>query len=275
VSEPIRFPLDDLRRYAAELVTAAGLLPRRAVVLASHLLWYDAAGAARYGMATLPGWLERLTAGEFDTATEGKVVIERNGTAVLDGRNGVPPLILERGAGLAVEKAREAGVGLVRVSNVGPTGPAAALAAEIALGPFAGVILGPGPSWSVALPSDQGLPAVFDSALTLDLGPTAAVAAWPPGFAPWATALAPSAGWVVLANAAEAWEPLDQFHARVNVALGEALKLPGPGQLTPAAWEAERRMVRERGVSLTTATRDALAGWAQRLRIPRLEPEGG
>jgi LDH2 family malate/lactate/ureidoglycolate dehydrogenase len=270
VSEPIRYRLDDVRRHAGELVAAAGLIPRRAVVLASHLLWYDAAGAARFGIASLPGWLERLTVGEFDMTAEGKVMTERNGTAVLDGQNGVPPLILERGAALAVEKAREAGVGLVRVSNVGPTGPAAALAAEIALGPFAVVILGPGPSFSVALPSDQGLPAVFDSALAADVEPTAA---WPPGLGPWATVLAPAEGWVILANAVAAWEPLDRFHARVNATLGEVLAPARPGQIAPAAWEVARRTVRERGIPLAAAERDALVDWARRLRVPLLESD--
>ena len=51
---------------------------------------------------------------------------ERTTLALFDGENGLPPLILERAAELAVEKAREAAVGLVRVVGVraGPFGGA-------------------------------------------------------------------------------------------------------------------------------------------------------
>src|SRR4051812_39862632 len=108
-----------MRRFATDLVSRLGVAPQRSASLAAHLLWFDAAGASRFGIATLPRWLERIDGLEFDLAAEGKVTTERNGTAVVDGQNGLPPLILERVAGLAVEKAREAGIGLVRVAHLG------------------------------------------------------------------------------------------------------------------------------------------------------------
>ena len=43
---------------------------------------------------------------------------ERSATAVFDGRHGIPLLVLDRAAGLATEKAREMGLGLVRVANL-------------------------------------------------------------------------------------------------------------------------------------------------------------
>ena len=52
-----RYRLDDLRRFAAALGAASGLVPLRALALASHLFWFDAAGAAIFGIGTLPdGW---------------------------------------------------------------------------------------------------------------------------------------------------------------------------------------------------------------------------
>jgi LDH2 family malate/lactate/ureidoglycolate dehydrogenase len=266
VSEPIRFRLDDVRRHATELAAGVGLPPARAAVLASHLLWFDAAGASSFGIATLPRWLERLAVREFDLTAEGKVGTERNGTAVLDGQNGVPPLILERAAGLAIEKARDAGIGLVRVTPLGPTGPAAVLTAEMAIGPMVAAILGPGPCWSLALPSGQRLPAVFDSALAT----ATATPVWPEFLAPWVTVLAPGGGWLVLAVAVTAWESLPQFHERVEAALGH----PGaePGQILPADWEAHRREVREHGLSLPRATAEEFLRWAERLGVAPLAP---
>jgi LDH2 family malate/lactate/ureidoglycolate dehydrogenase len=279
VSDLVRYRLDDVRRHATELANGVGLAPVRAAALASHLLWFDAAGASTFGIATLPRWLERIEAREFDVAAEGKVLTERNGTAVLDGQAGVPPLLLERAAILAVEKARDAGVGLVRVVHIGPTGPAAALAAEIAIGPFWAWIMGPGPSFALALPSDQGLPAVYDPALAPGAvgAPGKARPARPSwagldGLAPWAGVLATEGGWLIAALAVAAWEPLPKFHDRVHAVLRDHHD-PGPGQLLPDAWEAHRRDVRERGVPLPAAVRKDLARWAERLGVTPVDPE--
>ncbi len=69
-----RYGFDDLRRFAAALGTACGLVPLRALALASHLLWFDAAGAASLGIASLPDWLEAIERGQLDPRTIGRVV---------------------------------------------------------------------------------------------------------------------------------------------------------------------------------------------------------
>jgi hypothetical protein len=262
-----------MRRFATDLVSGLGVAPSRAWALASHLLWFDAAGASSFGIATLPRWLERIEGREFDLAAEGKVMTERNGTAVLDGQNGLPPLILERAAGLAVEKAREAGVGLVRVAHLGPTGPAAFVAAELAIGPQAALILGPGPSWSLAMPSDRGLPAVYDSSLHVAERAHHSPPAWRDGVGPWAAVLVPDEGWLIAAVAIAAWEPLLAFHSRVKEALGDQEGGPRPGQLLPEAWETHRRDIREHGVPVPAAVRNQLLPWAERLGVQPLAPE--
>ena len=127
-----RYGFDELRRFAAAIASAAGLAPARALALASHLLWFDAAGAPTLGIATLPSWLEEIDGGRLDPLAVGRVVSERTTLALLDGENGLPPLILERAAELAVEKARESAVGLVRVVGVGPVRSAAPIAAGTA-----------------------------------------------------------------------------------------------------------------------------------------------
>jgi LDH2 family malate/lactate/ureidoglycolate dehydrogenase len=273
VSDLIRVRLDDLRRLTTDLVAGLGVTPPRAAALATHLLWFDAAGASSFGIATLPRWLERIDGRQFDPLAEGKVMTERNGTAVLDGQNGLPPLILERAAGLAVEKARDAGLGLVRVVHVGPTGPAAVVAAEMAIGPMSAFLVGPGPSWSLAMPAEEGLPVVYDSALEGSDKTRQAPPAWPDGLAPWSAVLVPEGGWLVAAVAVAAWEPLAAFHARVRSAMRGLEGDPGPGQLLPADWEAHRREVREHGVPLPAAVRKELWTWAERLGVVPLTPD--
>lgn len=260
-----RYRLDDLRRFASALFGASGLAPARASALATHLLWYDAAGLRAFGVASLAGWLEQIETRAMDPLTEGRVTGEMTGTAVFDGRNGVPPLVLGRAAELAMEKARESGIGLVRVLHVGPAGPVAAVAAELAIGPYVGVVVGHDSSWALALPAPEGLPAVFDSALGGPARPPV-----PDHWIPWAAALTPEGGWLVGAIAVAALEPLGTFHERV----GDWLKghTETPGALLPAAWETRRREAREHGVEIPEAVWDALRTWSERHQVAPPDP---
>jgi hypothetical protein len=241
--------------------------------LAGDLLWFDAVGASQLGITTLPRWLERIGAGEFNAAAEGKVMVERNGTAVLDGQNGLPPHVLERAAGIAADKASEAGVGLARVNQIGPMGPAAGVATELVIEPFAAVIVGPGPSWSLACPADEGLPAVFDSAL--DGGSPAETRREPLKGAgarvPWAEVVAPQWGWLVAAVTIEDWESLPSFHEWVKRALADGAA--HAGLLGPDVWAARRCSVREFGVPRARAVWNDLINWAERVGLTPLGPD--
>src|SRR4051794_28449442 len=99
--ETPRFRLDALRRAASSLAASCGVKPERAAALATQLLWFDAAGAPQFGLARLPDLLDRIGRGEVDPKAEGKVGPERAATAVVDGQNGIPALILSRAAGVA------------------------------------------------------------------------------------------------------------------------------------------------------------------------------
>ena len=282
-----RYGFDDLRRFAAALGTACGLAPLRALAMASHLLWFDAAGAATLGIATLPAWLEAIEGGQVDPQAAGRVVGQRSALAIFDGENGLPLLLLERAAELAIEMARETAVGLVRVDHVGPIRSAAAVVAGIALGPMAGLVLGPNRLWSMGLPSEAGLPVVVDSGLATAVAgagkPRGArtpadspkpVASRRTGSAPaidlldglrlGTEVLIPAGGWLVAAVSVAAVEPLAAFHQRVAAwdGLDEA-----PGRLLPGAWDARRREARTRGIAIPLPAWKSLNQWAQRLAI--------
>ena len=220
---------------------------------------------------TLGDLLDRVESGSIDPKAESTVVLERGSTAVLDGRHGIPLLVLDRAAGLATEKARDTGVGLIRVKNVGPIGAAAGVAAEMAIGPVSALILGPDRRWAVALPAEEGLPVVFDPALgTAGDGDGEGARTYDNLVAPWASVLAPDGGWLVAAIAVHALEPLSTLHERVADAvkgLDEA-----SGRLLPGPWERRRREVREHGVIVEPATREGLSRRAERLGIAFPEP---
>ncbi len=268
-----RYRLDDLRHFAVTLLSATGLAPARASGLATHLLWHDAAGLEPFGFATLPRWLEWIEGQVVDRSAEGTVTRELTGTAVFDGQNGVGPLLLARAGEVAVAKARDAGVGFVRVLNLETAGPAGAIAAELAIGPFVGIILAHDSSWSVALPAQNGLPIVFDStfktALASDAKAPDSVAPLERVF-PWASVLAPAQGWLVCAIAVGALEPLGTFHERVADAFGHHDGFRS--ELSPVAWERRRHEAREHGVAIRSATWEALRPWVERFGKTAPEP---
>ncbi len=263
MSDVPRFRLDDLRRFGSTLLAKAGVAPARAAAMATHLLWFDAAGVATFGIETLPEWLERIESGQVDPVSEGRVTMERTGTAVFDAQNGLGPLVLARAAEIASEKAREIGLGLVRVAHVGPMGPAAALAAELAIGPFAVFLLGPGPSWSLAFPSEEGLPAVHDPALAAN--PTGPRSPSPDAIGLWAHLLVPEGGWLAGAVSVNAIEPLATFQERVSAELRRESE--APGRLAPTLWDARRREAREHGVVVSHAAREKLKHWSERYEL--------
>jgi Malate/L-lactate dehydrogenase len=274
LSPATRYRFDDIRRFAASMIAGLGVPAPRASAMASHLLWFDAAGASSQGISTLPIWLDRLDRKEIDPVAEGRSCLEHAGTAVVDGRGGLAPLVLGKAAGIAAEKARDVGVGIVRVHGLGRSGPMAPMVADLAIGPFVAWIAGPGPSIAVGVPMPEGLPALYDSALDVGTGVGEPSSSEFPGgigaMAPWIAGFAGSDdGWSILALSVSAMEPLASFHRRVAASIrGRA----GPGYLTPGPWEARRQEVRERGMILDGSFFDGLRPWSERLEIPFPSP---
>ena len=275
VDETQRFRLDDLRRHAAALGAAAGLARDRAATLAGHLLWYDAAGRPELGLRRLPGWLDRIEQGTIDPHAEPRIGLEHPGTAVLDGGNGLPPWswpVPRRWPARRLARSAWAWCGSATCSpstrrpRSPPIWPLAHFAA----------ILGPRPSWTLAVPSAAGLPAVFDTdleaAASTDDGvaPTFGVApSWVERLGPWAAGLVPEGDWLILALAVTALEPLASFQDRVAAAVGGNTE-SAADTLRPAARDAHRRAVREQGVPIDPATRAALDRHAVRLGVAAL-----
>ncbi|QDV33490.1 Ldh family oxidoreductase [Tautonia plasticadhaerens] len=252
MSDPLRCRPDGLRRLATELLSRVGLDRERASAFGRSLLWYDAIGAHEFGISSLSDWLSRIERGEFDPKQCGRVGPEHGSTAVMEGLGGLPPLLLVRAAEIAGQKARDTGVGLVRVLGLPPsTGPSAAIAAELAIGPYAGAVLGPGSAQASAFPSAEGVPVVFDSHFAR---PDADV---PESQGPVGMMLDRLAPWVLLAGAQEvlvaavavaAFESLGSFHARVAEAIES--RIPPSGWIFPRSWQSQRLESQQRGVPL-------------------------
>jgi L-2-hydroxycarboxylate dehydrogenase (NAD+) len=73
----------------------------------------------------MPLYVRRIKAGGINRHPEIKVLEERPATALLDGDNGMGHLVMRRAAQLAIEKAKQTGVGWVGARMSNHAGPAA------------------------------------------------------------------------------------------------------------------------------------------------------
>jgi LDH2 family malate/lactate/ureidoglycolate dehydrogenase len=106
-----RIRLEALQDLVAGAFRNAGVAAPNAEVVASVLVEAEGRGIESHGVRMLPGYVARLKAGGFTAAAAPKVVREGPAVALLDGENGLGPLVATRAMRLAMEKARVAGIG--------------------------------------------------------------------------------------------------------------------------------------------------------------------
>lgn len=175
---------DKMERFMTEVFMAAGLPAEDAATVADVLIESDKRGIDSHGVGRLkPFYIDRIRDGIIDPVTKIDVVRDGPTTAVLDANNGMGHVAGKYAMQLAIEKARELGLGMVAVRNsnhygiagyytmmaveqgmVGMTGTNA----RPSIAPTFGVenMLGTNPL-TFAMPSDEAFPFVFDSATSI------------------------------------------------------------------------------------------------------------
>ncbi len=270
VASSRRYRIDDLRRLATELLAHAGLKRERASSYARWLLWYDEAELVQFGLSGLSDWLDQLRKQQFDPDQEGKIGLEQASTAVIDSANGLPLLVAARAAEVAGQKARDTGTGIVRVQGISPlVGSLSVVASELAVGPYIAAIFGPGHQATVALPSPEGLPIVFDSSVAASptnqgetqeaIGPLLA------SIAPWTIFQEPT-DLLVAAIRVTGFGSLESFHSQVSKNLGTRLR--EQGWLVPSRLNQHREKLRVQGIELPESVELRLRNEAEAAQRP-------
>jgi LDH2 family malate/lactate/ureidoglycolate dehydrogenase len=142
-----RIDAEELRTFGERIITAAGVVPEDARLLAEILLQADLRGYSGHGLSHLISYIDRWKQGI--NRLDGTPEIVRNGraTALVDGHFYIGQIIAHRAMALAIEKAREHGVGVVSVRQAGHFGRLAdwvEMAAEAGMIGFASVSVGGG-----------------------------------------------------------------------------------------------------------------------------------
>jgi LDH2 family malate/lactate/ureidoglycolate dehydrogenase len=179
-----RYRSDELARFAARALSAAGIPSANAATVAGLMVQADLRGADGHGIFRLPHYVRRIRSGGVNVKPNIRIVRETLATALVDGDNGMGQLVMDFATRLAIEKAAKAGVGWVGARRSNHAGPAALYAMMpmerdmiglyMAVGnanhvaPFGGVepLLSTNPI-AVAIPGLEEPPVVLDMATTV------------------------------------------------------------------------------------------------------------
>jgi L-2-hydroxycarboxylate dehydrogenase (NAD+) len=176
-------PHDVIEQFMVDVFEALGSARGDARICADVLIAADLRGIESHGVGRLKYYYDRIKAGVQFTTTNLEIVKETETTALVDGHHGMGHVVAHRAMRLAMDKARQHGVGAVAVRNgthYGIAGYYALMAAKEGMmgltvtnarpaqAPTFGTepMLGTNPI-AFAAPSDQGFPFCFDAATSI------------------------------------------------------------------------------------------------------------
>jgi hydroxycarboxylate dehydrogenase B len=117
-----RFAHEDLQAFGQRLLEAAGVPSEDAALVARLLVAADLRGYTGHGLSHIHSYIERMSNGLIRLDGEPEIVREGKTTAVIDGHFYIGQVVAYRAMSLALQKAREHGVGVVCVRRSGHVG---------------------------------------------------------------------------------------------------------------------------------------------------------
>src|SRR5512137_136345 len=176
-------PVEKLVDFMVLALRKMGVPAEDAKIIADVLITSDYWGVGSHGVAHLKMYYERMQAGLQLPVTDWSVVKDTPTTAVIDGGNGMGMVVGYHAMQLAIQKAREFGLGAVAVRNSGHYGVAgyyplmavreglvgmSVTNAHPSTAPTFGTepMLGTNPI-AVAAPTDEPFPYMYDAATSV------------------------------------------------------------------------------------------------------------
>jgi LDH2 family malate/lactate/ureidoglycolate dehydrogenase len=117
MAEEQRIPVAVVEQFAQEVFVGLGVPEADARISAKVLIASDLRGIDSHGVGRLKYYYDRIVSGRHKTETAMEVVRETETTALVDGHHGMGHVISYRCMQMAIEKARQYGLGAVSVRN--------------------------------------------------------------------------------------------------------------------------------------------------------------
>lgn len=238
MGETIYIPVNVIEDFMMDVLAGLGVPPDEARICTEVLIAADLRGIDSHGVGRLKYYYDRIKAGVQYTQTQMEIVKETETTALVDGHHGMGHVIAYRSMRLAMDKARQYGLGAVAVRNgthFGIAGYYPLMAAQEgmmgftvtnarpAIAPTFGTepMLGTNPI-AFAAPSDLPYPFCFDGATSITQRGKIEVAARAEKPVP--------EGWVIGAQGHPVTDPL-KILEDLGTAQAALLPLGGAGEL--------------------------------------------
>ena len=110
-------PVDVIEGFMMDVFQGLGVPEEDARICTDVLIAADLRGIESHGVGRLKYYYDRIQRGQHQVKTEVEVVKETETTALIDGRHGMGHVIAYRAMQMAIDKAREYGLGAVTVRN--------------------------------------------------------------------------------------------------------------------------------------------------------------
>lgn len=132
----------ELKRFCREALLRVTVSSKDADTIAESLIDADACGVRPHGIVRLPVYIEGIEKGIFNPTPTFKRLHETASLALLDGDNALGQLVGLEAMGIAIEKAKATGVGMVGARNSGHLGRLAFIAESALKHELIGGVLG-------------------------------------------------------------------------------------------------------------------------------------
>src|SRR5438876_8849220 len=122
---PTRYGIERLIGFAAAILQAEAVGERDAQTCATRLVEGDSRGQRAHGLARLPAYARRIEEGGLNPTAVPRIAQESPVSALIDGDNGLGPVVMSYGVELAAQKASTAGlawIGIRRSNHAGAGG---------------------------------------------------------------------------------------------------------------------------------------------------------
>lgn len=137
----MRVSLAGLQHWLSELFKGLGLPAQASADVARNITEAERRGVRSHGLVLVPVYAERIRLGGINPHVQPILMLDAGALVLMDGRGGVGQSVAFLGARLAVQKAREFGVGLVNIQNNNHIGHLASYGIELAESGCAGMVL--------------------------------------------------------------------------------------------------------------------------------------
>jgi LDH2 family malate/lactate/ureidoglycolate dehydrogenase/DNA-binding GntR family transcriptional regulator len=128
----MRIALPEMERFSRAALASVGAGEETVDAVTRALMHASTLGVDTHGFRLLPHYLRALAGGRVNPAPEPRIVGGKGGASVLDADDGHGALAAYRAAQIAVDRAREFGIGAVAIRKSSHFGAAGAYASEIA-----------------------------------------------------------------------------------------------------------------------------------------------